>query len=259
MCSSDQGHIYIKANPTNNLCDILCRIRGLVRTGGNPIIKFMPPSDHIHVLCLPKDQELRFTIGQWVQVIKGKYKSDLDYVNELLSWGGICLLMVPHLLRVWPLDRSPSKQGKRPCSTLLTPLTLFAPLAIVKTFRVAPKKRGNIYFFNSDKFKHGLLLKDFGASAVSSTSVFISTEVHSLFLQSQHPTILVSNHSEDFPNPVEWCFFTDELVHALYESSDRNLNAEVQQQYKGSLGNICNIESKHIKVELKSGELVTFE
>ena len=126
-------------------------------------------------------------------------------------------------------------------------------------FGVAPKKRGNTYFFNSDKFEHRLLLKDFSASAMSSASVFISTEVHSLFLQSQHPTILTSNHSEDFPNPVEWCFFTDELVHTLYESSDCNLDAEVQQQYKGSLENIRNIELKHIEVELKSGELATFE
>jgi len=113
--------------------------------------------------------------------------------------------------------------------------------------------------FNGDKFKHRLLLKDFGTSAVSSASVFISTKVHSLFFQSQHPTILASNHSEDFPNPVEWYFFTDKLVHALYESSDHNLDAEVQQQYKGSLGNIHNIKLKHINVELKSGELVTFE
>jgi len=111
--------------------------------GGNPIIKFMLPSDCIHVLRLPKDQELRFTIGQWVRVIKGKYKGDLGYVNELLSWGGVCLLMVPHIPCIWPPDHSPSKQ---PHSTPPTPLTLFALLAIVKTFGVAPKKKGEYIF-----------------------------------------------------------------------------------------------------------------
>jgi len=35
---------------------------------------------------------------------KKKYKGNLSYVNELLSWGGVRLLMVPHLPRIWPPD-----------------------------------------------------------------------------------------------------------------------------------------------------------
>ena len=104
--------------------------------------------------------------------------------------------------------------------------------------------------FNGNKFKDGLLVKDFSASIVSSTSVFISTKAHSLFLQSEHPTIITSHCSEKFPNPAEWCFSTNELVEVL---SDSEPFEEI------GLGYIHNINLKCIKVELKSGELAIFE
>ena len=104
--------------------------------------------------------------------------------------------------------------------------------------------------FNSDKFEDGLLVKDFSTSIVSSMSVFISTEAHSLFLQSEHPTIITSHCSEKFPNPAEWCFSTNELVEVL---SDSEPFEEI------GLGYIRNVDSKCIEVELKSGELAIFE
>ena len=81
-------------------------------------------------------------------------------------------------------------------------------------------------------------------------SVFISTEARSLFLQSEHPTIITSHCSEKFPDPAEWYFSTNELVEVL---SDSEPFEEIR------LGYICNIDSKCIKVELKSGELVIFK
>ena len=104
--------------------------------------------------------------------------------------------------------------------------------------------------FNGNKIKDGLLVKDFSASIVSSTSVFISTEAHSLFLQSEHPTIITSHHSEKFPDSAEWCFSTNELVEVL---SDSEPFKEI------GLGYIRNIDLKCIEVELKSGELAIFE
>ena len=94
-CGPDWGFIYIEANFTSDLHDILHRIPGLMRMEGNPITKFILPSERIQMLRLPKDQELKFTVGQWVQVLRGKYKGDLGYVDGLLSWGGARLLMVP--------------------------------------------------------------------------------------------------------------------------------------------------------------------
>ena len=147
--------------------------------------------------------------------------------------------MVP---RLPPPDRSSNKKGKRPRSTDLPPLSLFDPLAIKKTFGVVPKKRENAYFFNGDKFEDGLLVKDFGASAVSSASVFISTEAHSLFLQSPHPSILESKRRNDFPNPAEWKLFIGELVQALSDEG------------KGmGLGYIRKVDSMCVEVELNSG------
>jgi hypothetical protein len=173
------------------------------------------------------------------------YKGDVGYINDLLSWGGVRLLMVP---RIRLLDLMP-KGAKRPRTTPPPPLTLFDPLAITKAFHVVPKKKGNIFMFNGDKFEDGLLLKDFSASTVSSTSVFISTEAHSLFLQSGHPTMLRSHRSVKFPDPAEWCFSTDELV-----------QWRVSEPFeKMGLGYIRNVDSKCVEVELKSGELAIFE
>lgn len=238
---SDRGYIYIEADFTQDLRNVLHRIPGLIRTQGNPCAKFIPPSDRIHTLRLPKDRELRFTVGQWVRVLKGKYKGDLGHVKKLLPWGGVRLLIVP---RLPPPDRSSIKKGKRPRSTT-PPLSLFDPLFIKKTFNVVPKKRKNVYFFNGDRFEDGLLVKDFGASAVSSAPAFISTEAHSLFLQSPHPLILACNRRNDFPNPAEWNLFPGELVHALSDDGK-----------KVGLGHICQVNSKYAEVELKSGELL---
>jgi transcription antitermination factor NusG len=242
---SDRGYIYIEADFTEDLRNVLRRIPGLIRTQGNPCAKFIPPSDRIHTLRLPKDRELRFTVGQWVRVLKGKYKGDLGHIEKLLPWGGVRLLIVP---RLPPPNRSSIKKGKRPRYTAPPPLSLFDPLFIKKTYNIVPKKKENTYFFNGDKFEHGLLVKDFGASAVSSTSVFISTEAHSLFLQSPHPLILACNRRNNFPNPAEWNLSPGELVHALSDDGK-----EI------GLGHICKVDSRYAEVELKSGELLNLD
>ena len=250
---SDRGFIFIEGDFTSDLRNILRRTPGLMRKEGNPIIKFIPPSERIRTLRLPKDRELKFTVGEWVRVLKGKYKGDVGYVDELLSWGGVRLLMVPRLPRVQPPDRrgSSSKLGKRPRSTPPPPLTLFDPLEIKKTFGRVPKKKGNRYSFNGDKFEDGLLVKDFDASAVSSTSVFFSTEAHSLFLQSQHQSILaiVGNPSKKFPSPAEWGFFIGELVNTFFDYPNGTYRVTGQ-------GYLRNVKSNHVEVELKSGELL---
>ena len=150
--STGDMYIYIEADITKDLHDILHCIPGLIRRGGNSIYKFIPPSNHIQVLHLPKDWELQFEVGQWVWIIRGMYKGNVGYINKLLSWGGVCLLMVP---RIWPLDFSMRKRGKQPHSTPPPPLTLFDPLAIMKTFCVVPKTKRNILMFKGDKFKIG--------------------------------------------------------------------------------------------------------
>ena len=250
---SDRGFIYIEGDFTNELRNILRRIPGLMRMGGNPISKFIPPSERIRTLRLPKDRELQFTVGEWVRVLKGKYKGDVGYVDELLSWGGVRLLMVPRLPRIWPPDRrgSSSKLGKRPRSIRPPPLTLFDPLEIKNTFGRVPKKKENRYSFNGDKFENGLLVKDFDASAVSSTSVFFSTEAHSLFLRSQHQSILaiVGSPSKTFPSPAEWVFFIDELV-VVFSESPCGVDKVVGR------GHLRNVESNRVEAELKSGKLL---
>jgi len=176
------------------------------------------------------------------------YKGDLGYIKELLPWGGVCLLMVP---RLPPPDRSSKKKkkkGKQPHTTAPPPLGLFDPLAIKKIHNMAPKKMENMYFFNGNQFKDGLLVKDFGTSAVSSASVFISTEAHTFFLQSPHPSILESKQRNTFPNPTEWQLFPGELVQALSDEGEGI-----------GLGHVRNVDSMYTEVELKSGILLNLD
>jgi len=113
---------------------------------------------------------------------------------------------------------------------------------------MAPKKTENTYFFNGDQFEDRLLVKDFGASSMSSTSVFISTEAHTFFLQSPHPSILESKQRNTFPNPAEWQLFPGELVQALSDEGE-----EI------GLGHIHNVDSMYAEVELKSGILLNLD
>ena len=94
-------------------------------------------------------------------------------------------------------------------------------------------------------------MKDFDTSAVSSTSVFFSTEAHSLFLRSQHQSILaiVGSPSKTFPSPAKWVFFIDELV-VVFSESPCGVDKVVGR------GHLRNVESNRVEAELKSGELL---
>jgi hypothetical protein len=114
-CGPIPGGIFIEANLKPDILNTICHIPGIMKRGGKPIVKFIPIEDHIGLIRLPKDMELRFTVGQWVQVTKGIYKGDLGYVKGLKPWGGVQLLLVPRIKL--PASSLQQKQGKQPRTT----------------------------------------------------------------------------------------------------------------------------------------------
>ena len=82
------------------------------------------------------------------------------------------------------------------------------------------------------------MVKDYDAYSVSIKPVFISSQHHVLFLNSQHPTILKAK----YPPPQEWCFYLEEHVEV------------VEGKHKGKLAHIKGINPELLDVDLDSGE-----
>jgi hypothetical protein len=63
-CVPIHGGIFVEADLKPDLLNTIRCIPGIMKRGGKPIV--------IGIICLPKDMELRFTVGQWVQVTKNQ-------------------------------------------------------------------------------------------------------------------------------------------------------------------------------------------
>lgn len=232
-----RGCIFIEADMTSELANLIYCTPGIMKRGGKPIIKFVPIEDRIKTITLPKDLELRFTVGQWIQVTKGTYKGDIGYVKELKAWGGVQLILVPRLRL--PVATSTKIQGKRQRTVSPPDLALFDTSTIEKFYHISPTQKGpDTYFFNGCTFEHGLLVKDFDSYSVSSLPVFISSDSKFFFLNSRHPIILKAQ----FPPPIEWHFQLDDLVDII------------EGPHKGKLGHIKLILPEHLDVDLSAGE-----
>ncbi|KAF8240295.1 hypothetical protein L208DRAFT_1233684, partial [Tricholoma matsutake] len=144
-------------------------------------------------------------VGDWVQVLKGTYKGDIGYVAAVENWGGVTLLLVPHL----PGPCHPSSSlWKRKCWCLTTTPepNLFEPLG---NFAIDPIWQAPyVYHFNRYTFEYRLILKAFDLWLVSSTSVHIPTQLLFLYRSTDHPAITTST----FPQPLEWHFAEGKVV-----------------------------------------------
>ena len=133
-------------------------------------------------------------VGDWVQVLKGTYKEDIGYVAAVENWGGVSLLLVPCLSASSHLDSSLSK---RKCLRLTTPC-LFDPI----------QQKAHIYHFNRYTFEFRLILKAFNLHSVSSTSLYISSQLLFLYHSADNPALTTST----FSRPLEWYFAAGEMV-----------------------------------------------
>jgi len=98
MHGSIRGHVYLEAKMDRKIGDLLRLIPGVIRSRGATIKTCMEPSDWKVILSVPDAIVTRgFAVGKWALVSKGVYKGDLGYVSRIEPWGGVTLLLVPHL------------------------------------------------------------------------------------------------------------------------------------------------------------------
>ena len=125
-----------------------------------------------------------------MQVLKGTYKRDVGYVVAVENWGGLSLLLVPHLPGPHNPDSSLSKR-KHSCLTTPPEPNLFSPIDATLNFGIDPVcQEPYVYHFNRYTFEHRLILKTFVLHSVSSTSVHIPTQLLFLFWSTDHPAVM---------------------------------------------------------------------
>jgi len=207
--ASTKSWVYLEATMNDHLRHLVKRAPGVVHH------QFGIISEHVDFnggLKLLKMQHVSPPeVGKWVQVRKGIYKGDMGYVMSTRS-GGVELLLVPRLSQ----PQVP-KGNPRPAPTLFD-CEIVKRLDNIEPVRI----QKHIYSFRGDRFEHGLIIKSYASSLVSTTVSCMPFESSCLFLESRHPTVMASRSS--FPKPLEWHFAEGDTVSYPVDLDDNLLN-----------------------------------
>ena len=213
MCSSIHGWIYLEMTMNEHLnCLLKCMPRIVWHQNGitQEQIDF---GDWMRMLTM-LDTHTSIAVGKWVQVCRGIYKGNVGYVSAFENWGGVSLLLVPHLLLPWLLGMSASK---RKCGTTSPKPELFDPVTVRCNYGWNPipiYQADSCYVCNHIVFKHGLIIKTFDLHSISLNSVYILTNLFFLLQHSPYPHLLTSK----FSKPLEWVFEEGKQVVILSSS-----------------------------------------
>ena len=183
MRNSIRGWVYLETTMNEDLIRHLRLSPGVVHRNTGIIREQIDFADWTKVLSQHDfDTNSNLAVEDWVWVLKGTYKGDIGYVVAVENWGGISLLLVPHL----PGPHHPgSSLLKRKCSTP-PELNLFDPLAAKHNYGIDPvQQKPCTYHFN----RYGLIFKAFDLHLVSSTSVQIPMQLLFLYRHANHPTL----------------------------------------------------------------------
>lgn len=150
-------------------------------------------------------------IGDWVRVCRGAYKGDVGYVTTIESWGGVRLLLVPRLSPL-PHPESSLRLAKRKRSATPPEPALFDQQTVKRIYGVDPVcQEPCVYRFKGYTFEHGLICKAFDRRSVSSTSVYMPTQLLFFFRLASHPRLARTT----FPWPLEWNFEEGDAVYLV--------------------------------------------
>ncbi|KAF8235623.1 hypothetical protein L208DRAFT_1256229 [Tricholoma matsutake] len=154
MHNSIHGWVYLETTMNEDLVQLLQLSPGIVRCNMGIIREQVDFVDWTKVLSQHDSAtNSNLAVGDWVQVLKGTYKGDIGYVAAIENWGGVTLLLVPHL----PGPCHPSSSlWKRKCLCSTTPPepNLFEPLATKHNFGIDPIWQAPyVYHFNGYTFE----------------------------------------------------------------------------------------------------------
>lgn len=202
---SIRGWIYLETTMNEQVNHLLKRTPGIVRHQNGITREQICFEDWTRMLTM-LDAQTSIAVGKWVRVCRGIYKGDIGYVAAIENWGGVSLLLVPRLQPPRPpgMPASKRKRGTAPPEP-----ALFDPVAARRNYGWKPDRVADSHYVcNKIVFEHGLILKSFDLHSISSSLVFIPTNLFSLLQQSHHPCLRASK----FPRPLEWIFEQGEQV-----------------------------------------------
>ena len=219
---------------------------GIIRTASGIICHRVDFKDWVGLLTMRPVETPK--VGKWVQVRKGAYKGDVGYVMSSSDWG-VELLLVPRLVPPTTIGSLPAKR-KRGLPHLIPASALFDPVDIKQVYNMQPAYiQENIYSFNSHRYEHGLLVKTYDFSSVSSTHS-IPLSQFDLFWESRHPRLVASESA--FPVPLEWDFAEGDEVHIWEPPKPSYMMPPIVLRH----GIITAVETDSVEVNLPTKEIV---
>ena len=162
------GMIYVEARSAKQVQQACHGLVGVYPSRGIQLV----PIEEMASLLQIKKQDLTVTPGSWVRIRRGKYAGDLAQVMDIAETGeDVGIRFVPRI-DLTPRDESSldgAKKRKKQVSnaTMRPPQRLFNFEEVTKVWgRKNVTKRNQVYVFQNDTYKDGLIEKDFKMSAL---------------------------------------------------------------------------------------------
>lgn len=162
------GMIYVEARSAKQVQQACHGLVGVYPSRGIQLV----PIEEMASLLQIKKQDLTVTPGSWVRIRRGKYAGDLAQVMDIAETGeDVGIRFVPRI-DLTPRDESSldgAKKRKKQSTnaTMRPPQRLFNFEEVTKVWgRKNVTKRNQVYVFQNDTYKDGLIEKDFKMSAL---------------------------------------------------------------------------------------------
>lgn len=225
-----RGCVYLECTMNDHLKRLLLQTNGINRSRQGLQYRRIDPQEAHKLLILPKDNRT-VEAGDWVRIKRGVYKGDTGHIFETHNWG-VIVLLAPRL-DYTPMDSKQQKQKpKRKVTTVKPPPTLFNPVEFHHNTDIEPSKRQEetSYYVGRMEFRHGLLLKSYDFSSISSPVFDIPWKLAAIFASTGNMEVTMR-----IPRPQEW---------ALHE------NDKVVILSSGEKGSIHEIKGEHAMIDI---------
>jgi len=218
-----------------DLSQLLTITPGVVRDRCGLVYQHIEREEGLKLLDMPVDSDMQIASGRWVKVRRGIYKGDVGHVIRTTQDSSVQVLLVPRL-------RSPTAIGVR-TQTHPTP-ALFDYDTAKQVYGAEPVRiNENVYSFQGNTFKHGLIIKEFPFNSISTTVSSMPLHLFNLFWESLHPKL--EARASTFPKPSEWCFAEGDEVNIVDRSYSR--------PYKPESGTISLLRTDSVDITTKKG------
>ncbi|THU94398.1 hypothetical protein K435DRAFT_798955 [Dendrothele bispora CBS 962.96] len=230
-----QGCVYLEGRCDEKVHEWLGNHAAVVKRQSRVWMEHM---DCREIAVLLDTQPLSLQPCSWVRVTRGLYRGDVGLVvsrQMLADQHPFEVLLVPRIPPPQretpptppPKETHPLLQHSEPDPSLSSPTTL-EPTDEKKRRRGSErfsqrlfhevsfqgqceKMAENVYRWNNDEYRHGLVVKYYDSRSLSQTDVIMDRNTRRLFGLSQAPSVMTVS----FPVIGDWVFFAEEKVEAV--------------------------------------------